>query len=113
MTDYKALRETLERLVIHRRDGNITSDYFFANFEPMLPQLLAALRWAECVPEVELEFAKRAAVQREWLNENAPYVSHDQKHLDADTEARAYWHYGYAIALGDVLKFLQSAKAPT
>jgi hypothetical protein len=53
MTDYKALRETLERLVIHRRDGNITSDYFFSNFEPILPQILAALRLAEVVPEVE------------------------------------------------------------
>ncbi len=39
---------------------------------------------------LELNFAARAETQRQWLNDNAPYVSHDQKHLDADTEARAY-----------------------
>ena len=39
-----------------------------------------------------------------WLADNAPYVSSDQKHLDADTPERAYWHYGYRAALLDVLR---------
>jgi len=38
-----------------------------------------------------------------WISENAPYIATDEKHLDENTEARAYWHYGYAIALKDLL----------
>jgi hypothetical protein len=40
---------------------------------------------------------------REWLAETCPYVTADQKHLDEHTPERAYWHYGYQAALGDVL----------
>lgn len=42
-----------------------------------------------------------------WLDDQAPYVPHDQKHLDSDTAERAYWHYGYQAALSDVLKILE------
>lgn len=38
----------------------------------------------------------------QWLDENAPETRQDQKHLDADTTERAYWHYGYAAALQDI-----------
>jgi len=38
-----------------------------------------------------------------WLTENAPYILADQKHLDENTLERAYWHYGYMVALRDVL----------
>ena len=44
---------------------------------------------------------------REWLADNAPYVTADQKHLDANTPERAYWHYGYQAALGDALKLMR------
>ncbi len=30
-----------------------------------------------------------------------------QKHLDADTTERAYWHHGYYMALNDALRLLQ------
>lgn len=40
----------------------------------------------------------------DWLNENAPYAQTDQRHLDEGTVERAYWHYGYAMALADVLR---------
>ena len=31
---------------------------------------------------------------------------HIQAHLDAGTSEQAYWHYGYAVALQDVLALL-------
>lgn len=45
----------------------------------------------------------RAENLKEWLQDNAPYIAVDQRHLDADTVERAYWHYGYMVALRDVL----------
>lgn len=44
---------------------------------------------------------------REWMAEEAPYVAVDQRHLDANTPERSYWHYGYQAALGDVLAMLE------
>ena len=41
-----------------------------------------------------------------WLDDNAPFVIADQKHLDANSEAQAYWHYGYLVALRDIRKLL-------
>lgn len=43
---------------------------------------------------------------RQWLDEEAPYTECDQRHLDADTPERAYWHHGYQAALGDILALL-------
>lgn len=33
-------------------------------------------------------------------------VLRQQKHLDADSAERAYWHYGYAMALRDVYRMM-------
>ena len=38
----------------------------------------------------------------EWLKENHPEVATEQKHLDAGSSERAYWHHGYLMALKDV-----------
>lgn len=43
---------------------------------------------------------------REWLDEEAPYTDVDQRHLDAHTPERAYWHHGYQAALTDILTML-------
>jgi ribosome modulation factor len=43
---------------------------------------------------------------REWLEEEAPYTDIDQRHLDAHTPERAYWHHGYQAALNDVMAML-------
>lgn len=53
--------------------------------------------------------AIRARMQgvREWVAEMAPYVTSDQRHLDADTPEEAYWNYGYQAALEDVLDLAQ------
>ena len=46
---------------------------------------------------------------REWLDDEATYTAVDQKHLDADTPERAYWHHGYQAALADVIDLLVAA----
>jgi len=41
-----------------------------------------------------------------WLRENHPEIGGQQKHLDAGSSERAYWHYGYLTALRDALNLL-------
>jgi hypothetical protein len=51
---------------------------------------------------------RRADIQA-WLDVEAPFAAADQKHLDADTAERAYWHYGYQAALADIIELLSSS----
>lgn len=51
-----------------------------------------------------MDEADRLAAIESWLADNAPYLMADQKHLDDGSPERAYWHYGYAVALRDVLR---------
>lgn len=51
-----------------------------------------------------MKIAERAETIREWIADECPMILADQKHLDANSEQRAYWHYGYLAALQDVLK---------
>lgn len=46
---------------------------------------------------------------RDWLDDQAPFTVCDQKHLDADTPERAYWHHGYQAALSDIIDMLDRA----
>lgn len=46
---------------------------------------------------------------RGWLDDEAPYTAVDQKHLEADSPERAYWHHGYQAALTDVIDLLNGA----
>lgn len=48
-----------------------------------------------------------------WLTAEAPYIFADQKHLDANTPERSYWHLGYLTALADVMSFLEQSPSPT
>jgi hypothetical protein len=48
---------------------------------------------------------------RGWLDDEAPYTACDQKHLDANTPERAYWHHGYQAALSDVIELFTRADA--
>jgi len=43
---------------------------------------------------------------RLWLRHEAPYVAIDQKHLDAASHERAYWHHGYQAALTDIIALI-------
>ena len=47
---------------------------------------------------------------REWLDSEAPFTEVDQKHLDADTPERAYWHHGYQAALADIIELLDAER---
>ena len=47
---------------------------------------------------------------RHWLDDEAPYTECDQRHLDANTPERAYWHHGYQAALTDVIALLTPAE---
>jgi hypothetical protein len=47
---------------------------------------------------------------RAWLDDEAPYTGCDQKHLDANTPERAYWHHGYQAALTDAIDLLNRAE---
>ena len=49
---------------------------------------------------------KRVAALQEYLIEESPKVFTEQKHLDKGKE-RIYWHYGYLVALKDVLRVLE------
>jgi hypothetical protein len=58
-------------------------------------------------PNIASAIRTRLQGIREWMAEEAPYVTTDQRHLDEHTPERAYWHYGYQAALGDVLALLE------
>lgn len=49
----------------------------------------------------------------QWLADEAPYTSADQKHLDPNTPERAYYHLGYASALDDILELAEKADQKT
>jgi hypothetical protein len=40
-------------------------------------------------------------------------ANRDQRHLDLGTDERAYWHHGYASALKDAIRILQSTSRQT
>ena len=39
----------------------------------------------------------------DFIKEKYPHIVKEQKHLDEGSEARGYWHYGYLMALTDIL----------
>lgn len=55
---------------------------------------------------------KRIADLKSWLEENAPEYLVEQRHLNEGTRERVYWHYGYMVALRDVLAFLTDDHRP-
>jgi hypothetical protein len=46
---------------------------------------------------------QRIAALGAWLGSHAPACGREQAHLDEGSRERAYWHYGYLMALRDVL----------
>lgn len=58
----------------------------------------------ECVLQERLDGLERDGDRR---------VGQEQRHLDQDTDERLYWHHGYASALKDILRILQSARERT
>ena len=52
--------------------------------------------------------ADRAQGLERWLDDQAPYLRFDQRHLDAGSLEQAYWHLGYHAALRDALEFFRA-----
>jgi hypothetical protein len=57
--------------------------------------------------KTEDKLRERIEELKQWLSDEAPYIASDQRHLDAHTPERAYWHYGYLAALRDVIKLAE------
>ncbi len=53
---------------------------------------------------------ERAEQLKNWLKKNSPDCEDQQLHLDEGSQERTYWHYGYLIALQDVLALLSNKK---
>jgi hypothetical protein len=49
---------------------------------------------------------KRAEETATYLRQTFPEVTEQQRHLDDGSPERAYWHFGYLMALRDALKLL-------
>lgn len=45
-----------------------------------------------------------------WIEDNGPESVEEQKHLDAGTAERLYWHYGYLVALRDTRDLLAAKR---
>ena len=52
--------------------------------------------------QVEQILVDEATALAEWLQVNGPYCASERAHLDAGSRERAYWHYGYLMALRDI-----------
>ena len=53
-------------------------------------------------PKFEETINQRITTISSWLKESAPHVFDEQEHLDEGKQERAYWHYGYMVALRDI-----------
>ena len=47
-----------------------------------------------------------------WLESHGPECENEQRHLDEGTGERSYWHFGYLMAIKDVLALLGNASTP-
>jgi hypothetical protein len=65
----------------------------------------------DCIQDLS-SIARRIAELSEWLGEHGENCSAQQTHLEEGSQARIYWHYGYMVALKDVLRFLTGERLP-
>lgn len=56
--------------------------------------------------EAAFKIQERIDGIKTWLEANAPTIHIGQKHLDEGSIERAYWHYGYLVALRDARNLL-------
>lgn len=68
----------------------------------------AAARTDDTAPTLSAEEAVERRIDglRRWLSENAPECFDEQLHVVKGTPERAYWHYGYMVALRDLRALL-------
>lgn len=85
--------------------GSIATDYVARKIAAALDQARAE----GDVRAVLVQLRERRDGQRAWLAEHAPRINEEQRHTVEGTAERAYWHYGYMVALHDVLARLDGA----
>lgn len=56
------------------------------------------------------EVRERADELAAWISESSSDVVGEQRQLDEGSPEQAYWHYGYMVALRDMLRFLADNK---
>jgi hypothetical protein len=56
------------------------------------------------------DLERRADHLLAWLEGYAPDSLIEKKHLAEGSSERAYWHYGYMVAVRDVLRFLTDSE---
>ncbi|MGA9364526.1 MAG: hypothetical protein WBW16_09185 [Bacteroidota bacterium] len=54
------------------------------------------------------KIAKRIRGIESWLKKNGRRCQEQQLHLEKNTTERIYWHYGYMVALMDILRLIES-----
>jgi hypothetical protein len=50
-----------------------------------------------------IPIVERIAAMEEWMRQYGSSALREQRHLDRDSIERAYWNYGYLIALQEAL----------
>lgn len=58
-------------------------------------------------PGLKQHLDRRSQELQQWLTQHAPDIEREQHHLQEGTPERAYWHYGYLIALRDIRGLLR------
>jgi hypothetical protein len=54
---------------------------------------------------------QRIEAQTQWLLQSDPFCFQEQKHLDEGCSERIYWHYGYMVALSDLIERIAALEA--
>ena len=56
---------------------------------------------------LNIKLENRVRKTKQWLDKKHPECQIEQAHLNEDAPERAYWHYGYYVALTDVLNLME------
>lgn len=53
---------------------------------------------------------RRMTELKDWLRQEGEAAVREQRHLDSGAPERLYWHYGYYMALRDILGLLPQGR---
>jgi len=80
------------------------------SLKALIPRMLAIpLKFMPQDDEKEVmreRIKRRAEAIKLWLEENGIRALQEQRHLNSNTQERVYWHFGYMVALRDVLDLI-------
>ena len=60
------------------------------------------------ITSLEAAMRERKDALSNWIRENGESCFNEQLHLEADSSERLYWHYGYLMALRDLINQLST-----